>query len=516
MSDNLRYMRFAWWSIGAILLIRIIFVVIFPFDLSGDEAYYWDWGRQLDWGYFSKPPGIAWLMALANWLGGGTDTGIRLMAVALGTGTLCSIYFLTRHIFGHKAAFWAVLITAASPGNVALNLILTIDAPLMFFWTGSLLLFYNYVHRRDYKTVFVFANTFLLGFGLLSKQMMFAFYPIAIAYLAMNGELRHFLRDWRLWVSWGISLAFLVPTLIWNAQNDWITVSHTQHHFEGKPITFMEILSRIGEFYGSQLGVLSPVTAVALLILGIGVIKRYRSMDLKVQFLALFSLPGLILVSIMLLRQSINPNWPAVFYPTLTIMLAGAVCESSRFPEAWGSYWKKWKPSILIVGMGFAVLSMALGFILEWLGQTGSKNLDPLVRLQGWSELADDVQKVREYYNSEHDSPILIATGHRYTTSHLAFNLVDQPRVYRWPQQPGMIESQYELWKFPPEVQGKDALIVVPGEDAPIPDSLAEQFESWEKVEAIEVTRSAKRTRYFTLYIGKSLELSSEFINTTR
>ena len=43
-----------------VVLFRLVYVCFFvrQFDLAGDEAYYWDWGRRLDWGYFSKPPMI--------------------------------------------------------------------------------------------------------------------------------------------------------------------------------------------------------------------------------------------------------------------------------------------------------------------------------------------------------------------------------------------------------------------------------------------------------------------------
>ena len=30
-----------------------------PLDLSEDESHYWEWSRHLDYGYYSKPPGIA-------------------------------------------------------------------------------------------------------------------------------------------------------------------------------------------------------------------------------------------------------------------------------------------------------------------------------------------------------------------------------------------------------------------------------------------------------------------------
>src|SRR4051812_19729143 len=33
-----------------------------PIDLSGDEAHYWDWSRQLDLSYYSKGPLVAYLI----------------------------------------------------------------------------------------------------------------------------------------------------------------------------------------------------------------------------------------------------------------------------------------------------------------------------------------------------------------------------------------------------------------------------------------------------------------------
>ncbi len=508
MKPAVSYTRLFWWTLGAIVLIRVLYVLTFPFDLSGDEAYYWDWGRQLSWGYFSKPPMIAWLMALAGWFSQDTDSGIRLMAVALGTGSLLFIWALMRKMWDERAAFWAILLTLASPGNVAVNLILTIDAPLMFFWSGALFSFYMQVHENRHRITWTVVTTLMLGFGLLSKQMTFAFYPLALVYLISQSDLRSNLKRLSLWLSWAVSLAFLVPTILWNAQNDWITIKHTQHHFEGKAITFMDILSRVGEFFGSQLGVLSPVTGVAIAILVVGLLIHFRKWSPKVAYLAIFSVPGLLFVSLMLLRQSINPNWPAVFYVGAVMLLGAAVSGAEGLPKNWSKKWPGWRYPSVICGAIFAVLIMVLPHILDWTKQTGAK-WDPVVRLEGWYELGKKVQKVREMHSHDLEEPFILATGHRYTTSHLAFYLVDQPKVYHWPENPGTIESQYELWGFPEELAEKDAFIVVAGQNEELPESLYPMFESIEPLEEIQITRSAKRIRYYSLYIGKSFKLTS-------
>lgn len=51
-------------ALVAIALLTLWRVALLPFDrtdLFVDEAQYWLWGRELAWGYFSKPPLIGWI-----------------------------------------------------------------------------------------------------------------------------------------------------------------------------------------------------------------------------------------------------------------------------------------------------------------------------------------------------------------------------------------------------------------------------------------------------------------------
>ena len=42
--------------------LRTAALAISPLELGVDEAQYWLWGTTLDWGYFTKPPMIAWII----------------------------------------------------------------------------------------------------------------------------------------------------------------------------------------------------------------------------------------------------------------------------------------------------------------------------------------------------------------------------------------------------------------------------------------------------------------------
>jgi len=67
-----------------------------PIDLSGDEAQYWDWSRNLDLSYYSKGPLIAYIIRASCGLFGDNMPAIRLPALLLGIGTSLVTYALTR------------------------------------------------------------------------------------------------------------------------------------------------------------------------------------------------------------------------------------------------------------------------------------------------------------------------------------------------------------------------------------------------------------------------------------
>ena len=48
----------------SVTLIRIYSLIVSPIELTVDEAQYWHWSRNLDFGYFTKPPLIAWVYSL--------------------------------------------------------------------------------------------------------------------------------------------------------------------------------------------------------------------------------------------------------------------------------------------------------------------------------------------------------------------------------------------------------------------------------------------------------------------
>ncbi|MEJ0097338.1 MAG: glycosyltransferase family 39 protein [Bauldia sp.] len=100
--------------LGALTILRLIGQYFSVVDLDVDEAQYWDWSRELAFGYFSKPPLIAWVNAGASLVCGESVACIRAPAPLFYFGTSLLIYGTTRVLYGATAAFWAGLTVAVA------------------------------------------------------------------------------------------------------------------------------------------------------------------------------------------------------------------------------------------------------------------------------------------------------------------------------------------------------------------------------------------------------------------
>jgi len=292
--DNLRGRRLLLW-LGGIVLVRLVMLlaVVHGADLAGDEAYYWDWGRQPDWGYYSKPPMIGWMMGVIGWLTGNAEWGIRLAALLLGMVTLLITWRLARELAGERVAGLAALLMVLTPGNAGLCLLLTIDAPLLLAWTAALWLFWRAAEQPE-KLMRWLLLGLVIGFGCLSKQMMLVFPLLMLVFAAVSPEDRGLLKRGGFWMAAILGLLFIGPVLWWNEQHGWITLEHTKHHFDvSSTPTLSKWLGRTGENIGLQALVYTPVLFIAMVAALWHGFRRFRGLSRPLRYLWLCSGPAL-------------------------------------------------------------------------------------------------------------------------------------------------------------------------------------------------------------------------------
>jgi 4-amino-4-deoxy-L-arabinose transferase-like glycosyltransferase len=422
--------RGAMWAILALILfLRLFWHACEPIGIVGDEAYYWDWGRKLDWGYFSKPPGIAWLHRLVAELGGQSAYGIKACAALLATSSVAFLFLAVRKFSGDTIARSAACILVLSPGNLLLGSFLTTDAPLVFFWNGGLWMIARIMHEEKPKGSHFFHLWLAISMGSLFKQMMMMqIILLAIAAVWMRRDL---LRRWELFAASVGSLVVLVPSLMWNYSNDWITFQHTAHHFAPAKLGLGPFLSRIGELFGVTALLVSPVVFILCLMAVASVSRALRSQTQAIQFFWIWGALPFCFCALMTLRQQVNPNWPIVYISPLVVM-AFLLFQSKK------KFWK-WA---FCISLSMTLIAMTVPFLMNTIYQYGW--IKPQLRgWEGYKELAASLDRFRRQDDA------IVVIGHRFSASHLAFHLHDHPSVWLW-NDSGEIRSQYDLWNAPP------------------------------------------------------------------
>lgn len=491
------WLRRALLVIGGLFAFRLVYTAVVPVDLVHDEAYYWDWSRQLDWGYYSKPPMVAWLIALSTSLGGSSAFFVRLPAVVLSTGGLLMMYALGSRIYNPKAGFWAMLLSAATPGNAALGLLMTIDAPLLFFWCATLYCCWRFLERKPDRVFWLCLATIGAGLGVLTKQTMMGFVPLAGIFLFVSREDRQELTRPGFWI-WAIgSLCFLSPVLWWNSQHGWITAQHTGSHFAGQSVGLLKRLSRSGEFLAAQFGVVSPVTCALFAAVSALSLRAFRKLGRRERFLLCFSVLPMLGVVCLSLTQRVQPNWPAAFYPAGILLLVGWALQKAEGLSPFRNGDRALRRAAL-VGGAFAMAAYTLPF---GLGLEGTK-LDPVIRLRGWQQVGEEVGTNMAEMPQSDRTFVVVAAG-RAATSELAFYMPQQPRTYLW-NATGRVTSQYDVWGGPEGKEGWDAMIVT-REDGEPPEALRTAFREVKPEATVCVPIGPDRRHTYRLWRGIEL-----------
>ena len=77
-----------------LLLLKIGALNFTTFNLFGDEAQYWLWSKNIDFGYFSKPPFLSWIIRVYTEILGSSFISLKLLPSFVYLLIAWSIYIL--------------------------------------------------------------------------------------------------------------------------------------------------------------------------------------------------------------------------------------------------------------------------------------------------------------------------------------------------------------------------------------------------------------------------------------
>ncbi len=297
--------RFLFLCVIILFLIKIVAINFTTFNLFGDEAQYWLWAKNLDFGYFSKPPLLAWSLGFYTSVFGDGFVVLKMMPSIIYFITALALYDLCKKLGLNKNnALSCSLLFLFIPAVSFSSFILSTDVFLLLFWTLSLSILLR-IKKFPKKINFVLLGI-MIGLAFLSKYAAIYFLICLLVYIFFDKQFRFVVSK----NYFGILLSFLcvfiiiLPNIYWNLNNGWVTFQHTSDNANLENIEIS--LFRGFEFLFTQALMLGP-----LIILGF--ITNYKKFKLEdnQKFLLIFSVPILLLVFIEAIIVRANANWAA-------------------------------------------------------------------------------------------------------------------------------------------------------------------------------------------------------------
>lgn len=416
-----------------------------------DEAQYWTWAQEMDWGFFSKPPGIAALIWLSTALFGDGLLGVKALGMLCYPLAAAVGWHIAHRLYGRGTAFWAALALLSLPMFGWLGLFVSTDALLTLCWTLALALYLRALERDGWTDWL--ALGLVCGLGLLSKYTMAAW--LGAAFLHLLCLHRDRLRSARPWLAALLALALLAPNVWWNVQHDFPTLRHTaditvNRQGDGG-------LTALGEFWGAQILAFGPLLGLAFLALLARPARLWQ--DHRLRTLFWFALPLWGVVSLQAFKNGANANWAAPAFAPATIAVVALLLQTGRRRLlGWA------------LGVNLALLALTYHWpqLLSAVDPARQARMNPFVRAQGWDALASQLRP----YLDAHPTALLVADN-RTLLAHLRYELRDRRlTAVSWNPE-GVVGDHYKLTTDLRRHRGQDVIFV---SFDPIPPAVTARF----------------------------------------
>lgn len=405
-------------------------------EFGNDEVYYWTYAMYPDWSHFDHPGMVGWLMQIFSLnLLFHSEFALRLSSIIFMTIDTYIIYRLGCVVKNKLAGFYAALLyTASLYCFIITGVFIMPDTPLMMF---TLLAIYCFLlsfqategsgeisskNAGDFSTPLRSARNdgkkmaarhdgklMLLG-GLFAGLALLSKYSAGFIWVGVGLYILIFdrkqLKNKYLYLSALISAICMLPVLIWNMQNDFISFT-----FHGDRVSLfgkLQPLDFLTEILG-ELGYNNPINYILIIIALVAFFKGRKYLDqASGRFLLCFGLPFIGLFWFFSLTRPILPHWSAPAFSILLLFPASYFADKQSIKD---SETKLPKPiiatvSLLIFVLIFGVLEIKTGVVPLRFGERANSvryygEGDFTTTIYGWRSIKDDFRRIREAKISE-------------------------------------------------------------------------------------------------------------------
>ncbi|MEL7453877.1 MAG: glycosyltransferase family 39 protein, partial [Pseudomonadota bacterium] len=361
----------------ALFVLRVWGLYQTPLNLGPDEAQYWRWAQEPAWGYYSKPPLIAWIIGGTTYFFSDAEWAVRLPAPLLHAATALIVLLLARDMFGLRTGVLAAVFYGLMPGVSLSSGVMTTDGVLLPLWALSL---YALWRLRGRPTDWSIACLLGIAIGLAVLAKYAAVYFLLGMALAawIDLDTRRALVSTRGAVAVLVALLITLPHFAWNAANDFQTLAHTADNANWGGTLFNP--QNAIKFAVDQMGIVGPIGFVAMVAALFSVLKPNPAAapHPAERWLICFIAPALIIILVQAVTSRAHANWAATAYVGGAILvtswlvrprriaiwqwgLAGAVLLIAAFfiPDV------SWEGRLLI-GIGLAGTVIGMGWFAQW------------------------------------------------------------------------------------------------------------------------------------------------------
>lgn len=298
----------------AVFLIRLFLSAWLP--MTGDEAYFIVWGKNLDYGYYDHTPMVGWLLSLfltvsdaAWWL--------RLPSVVLPILLSYGIYQALKSCQPQVAA-WVALCFLVAPVNV-INVLITTDTPLIIFSFVSAWLLYSALYESD--TAKEWSVKFLLS-GLFLGLAFFSKYFAIFLGLTYGIYIVLFHRNKKGLLGLSLILLMVSPfvflNLLWNYNNCW---NNILFNLFNRTASANNPVVSLAKYLLMLIYLFSPLI-IFYVLKNRNNFKSIYSDKFNKFYLWLAVFP-LFLFLLLVIRKQVGLHWVFSFYPFVFIAFSG-------------------------------------------------------------------------------------------------------------------------------------------------------------------------------------------------
>jgi 4-amino-4-deoxy-L-arabinose transferase-like glycosyltransferase len=448
-------------------------------ELAPDEAYYWTWSRNLQWGYYDHPPLVGFLIRIGTAVAGNGEFGVRLIWTAIGFLLTVVLYATGQRMFGGRAGFYAALLMSISLLGSTGAVIVTPDGPQGLFW--ALAIYFVGGAVESGKARWWYGTGIAFGLGLLSKYTMVLLAPCVFLFLLSTKNGRAWLRRKEPYLALILGLALFSPVIFWNAAHDWVSFKFQLAH--GLELKKSAGLKTFGDFWAGQAGVVTPFLFLAALWAMVrGAVQGFRERNPNLLLLFWTSAPVFLFFAYSSLRSKVEANWPALAYFSAVVMLAGIV--AGRWAE-----WRRGKRALAWAMAASSVIVTAIAHLQPLYPVVPiSPRKDPTSQLLGWRALGEHIQKAARTAEPG-ESFFVLASRHQFVGEALFYSRGKIP-TYQWDAPLRL--NNLSARNSPPA--GSTAVYFDEGDNS-LPPKIASSFSACERWEPLVIKRKGGPVR---------------------